>query len=78
MTEHAHAMMKRIFFRLKTGRRILVTTVMGGSQSENHRQAASLRGCSHNCLLEKAGCLIGQDKARRAGIRQKKEPGGNP
>ena len=34
-------------------------------------------GCSHNCLLEKAGCLIGQDKARRAGIRQKKEPGGN-
>ena len=25
-------------------------------------------GCSHNCLLAKAGCLIGQDKARKAGI----------
>ena len=25
-------------------------------------------GCRHNCLLEKAGCLIGQDKARKLGI----------
>ena len=24
--------------------------------------------CSHNCLLEQAGCLIGKDKARKAGI----------
>ena len=28
-------------------------------------------GCHHNCLLEQAGCLIGQDKARKAGIEQK-------
>lgn len=27
-------------------------------------------GCSHNCLLEQAGCLIGQEKAGKAGIRQ--------
>ena len=25
-------------------------------------------GCSHNCLLKNAGCLIGQEKARRAGL----------
>ena len=28
-------------------------------------------GCHHNCLLDRAGCLIGQDKARKAGIQQK-------
>ncbi len=26
-------------------------------------------GCHHNCLLKNAGCLIGQDKARKAGIQ---------
>ena len=25
-------------------------------------------GCHHNCLLKNAGCVIGQDKARKAGI----------
>ncbi len=25
-------------------------------------------GCHHNCLLAQAGCMIGQDKARKAGI----------
>ncbi len=25
-------------------------------------------GCSHNCLLSQAGCLIGQDKAKKAGL----------
>ncbi len=25
-------------------------------------------GCHHNCLLANAGCVIGQDKARKAGI----------
>ena len=25
-------------------------------------------GCHHNCLLKNAGCMIGQDKARREGI----------
>lgn len=25
-------------------------------------------GCHHNCLLSQAGCMIGQDKARKAGI----------
>ncbi len=25
-------------------------------------------GCSHNCLLAQAACMIGQDKARKAGI----------
>ena len=32
-------------------------------------------GCHHNCLLEQAGCLIGQDKARKAGIELKKAKG---
>ena len=25
-------------------------------------------GCHHNCLLKNAGCMIGQDKARKAGL----------
>ena len=25
-------------------------------------------GCSHNCLLKNAGCMIGQEKARREGL----------
>ena len=25
-------------------------------------------GCHHNCLLKNAGCMIGQDKARREGL----------
>lgn len=25
-------------------------------------------GCSHNCLLSQAGCLIGQDKAKKVGL----------